>query len=135
MNLLKDEGKRHIQGGSNSSGSGRLRMLKKVEIWDRARCRKGGEYYGKRLEYERTGLRSKRNKIRANHAHMWQQFKNIIAPDLQLHHRWNVGSANYTGLALVEKDQHMRGFIDVIQILDGEITLFTEKKIRERRWY
>ena len=33
---------------------------------------------------------------------------------------------------VVEKDQHIHGFIDVIQILEGEITLFTEEEIKNR---
>jgi len=32
-------------------------------------------------------------------------------------------------LALVEKDQHMRGIIDVIEVLEGKITLLTEEAI------
>ena len=36
----------------------------------------------------------------------------------------------YRGLALVEADQHTHGFIDVIKILDGEITIFTEAELR-----
>jgi hypothetical protein len=66
------------------------------------------------------------------HGYYWRPYKNIIAPGSQLHHNWIPGTADYTGLALVEADQHMRGFIEVIQILEGKITLFTEKEIREQ---
>jgi hypothetical protein len=39
-------------------------------------------------------------------------------------------TANYDGVALVEAEQHMSGFLDVIQILAGTITLYTEEEIR-----
>jgi len=92
--------------------------------------RKGGKHYLKNLRCGSTGLRGERNRIRMKHRIRWRQHKNIIAPDSQLHHQWLSNTADYTGLALVEKDQHMHGIIDVIQILDGEITVFTEKELR-----
>ena len=94
--------------------------------------RKGGRRYAKKLEYEQTGLRGERNRIRRMHANRWWQYKNTIAPESQLHHQWRPESADYDGVALVEKDQHQHGIIDVIQILDGEITLLTEEEIKER---
>ncbi|MEA1957574.1 MAG: hypothetical protein U9N01_04385 [Euryarchaeota archaeon] len=92
--------------------------------------RRGGKYYEKHLENERIGLRGERNRIRKKHANMYRKYKNIIAPESQLHHQWRPESALYDGLALVEADQHMHGFIDVIQILEGEIKVFTEKELR-----
>lgn len=91
--------------------------------------RKGGIYYEYKLEYDRTGLRGERNRIRVKHANQYGQYKKIVAPESQIHHQWIWGTSNYTGVALVEKDQHMHGYIDVIQILDGEITLFAEKDL------
>jgi hypothetical protein len=93
-------------------------------------CRKGGRRYEKMLKYQTTGLRGERNKIRMKHSRQYKPYKDIIAPDSQLHHEWCPQSASYTGLALVEADQHMYGFIDVIEILAGKITLFTEEEIR-----
>ena len=93
--------------------------------------RKGGKYYKKKLIYDGTGLRYERNKIRAGHRRLWAVYKHIIAPGSQLHHEWLSGTADYNGVALVEADQHMHGIIDVIQILEGKITLLTEKEIRE----
>ncbi len=98
---------------------------------------KDGKYYRKTLKYRATGVNGERNKIRGNHRHAWLEFKKIIAPNSQFHHQWLPGSAEYSGLALVEADQHLHGIIDVIQILKGEITLFTEEEIRvqsEGRW-
>jgi hypothetical protein len=40
------------------------------------------------------------------------------------------GTAEHRGVALVEADQHMRGFVDVIEILEGEIRLPTEAEVR-----
>jgi hypothetical protein len=94
--------------------------------------RKGGKYYEKHLKYQHTGLPGERNKIRVKHANKWCQYKKIIAPDSQIHHEWVPETAEYLGVALVEKDQHMHGIIDVIKILDGEITLLTEEEIREQ---
>lgn len=95
--------------------------------------RKGGKYYKKHLKHEHIGLRGERNKIRTKHANRYRPFKQIIAPNSQIHHEWIPNTAEYAGVALVEKDQHMHGYVDVIKILDGKITLFTEKEIREQK--
>ena len=92
--------------------------------------RKGGKYYEHHRVYNSTGLQGERNRIRRKHAKHYQHFKHIIAPDSQLHHEWYPETANYRGVALVEKEPHQYGFIDVIQILEGEITLLTEGEIR-----
>ena len=103
----------------------------KVEAQNHERNRKGGRHYVKKLKYMTTGLQGERNKIRVNHAYKWRPYKNIIAPDSQIHHEWLPGSAEYRGVALVEKDQHMHGFVDVIKILNGKITLLTEEEVKE----
>lgn len=90
---------------------------------------KGGKYYKKMRLYEMTGLRHARSLIRRKHQKKWTPFKQIIAPESQIHHEWIPETANFRGVALVEADQHMHGFIDVIQILEGEITLLTEAEI------
>lgn len=79
----------------------------------------GGKYYIKRRTYNTTGLRGARNIIRKRDGNKWQHYKKIIAPDSQLHHQWVPATSEYDGLALVERDQHMHGFIDVVQILEG----------------
>ena len=101
-----------------------------VIAWMREQGRKGGKYYDKTLKYQRTDLRYKRNLVRHTHGIRWSVFKQIIAPESQLHHEWIPGTADYRGVALVEKNQHMMGYINVIQILEGEITLLTEAEIR-----
>ena len=93
---------------------------------------KGGKYYEKNLEYQHTGLRGERNNVRKKHGHKYRPFKQIIAPNSQIHHEWVPETAKYRGVALVEKDQHMHGFVDVIKILEGKITLLTEKEIVEQ---
>lgn len=94
--------------------------------------RKAGKYYKRSQMYKSKGLQGARHKIRIKHNAMWRQYKRFVAPHSQLHHNWRPQSALYDGLALVEADQHMHGFIDVIQILEGEITVFTEEELRER---
>lgn len=91
--------------------------------------RKGGMHYEKMLSSKRTGLPGKKNRIRAKHGNLYRPFKCIIAPNSQIHHEWIPGTGDFRGVALVEADQHLHGFIDVIQILEGEITLFTEAEI------
>lgn len=119
-------------------------LERRIEKWRRenptklkehgwAQNRKGGARYEKKKVYNRTGIPGARQKIRLRHGGKFHKFKKIIAPDSQIHHQWRQGSAKYDGVALVERDQHMRGFVNVIQILEGEITLFTEKEIRERQ--
>ena len=93
--------------------------------------RKSGRNYEKKVRYDYTGLQGERNCVRRGHRKRWQLYKQIIAPDSQLHHEWVPRTAEYNGLALVEKDQHQHGAIDVIEILDGEITVFTEQELQE----
>ena len=120
-----------------------LRRLEQTRQWNKAnpekvtkhhrdQCRKGGRDYLKKLEYRTTGLQGEREKIRMRHANHWWKYKKIIAPKSQIHHEWVPETADFRGVALVEKDQHMHGIIDVIQILDGVIGLFTEKEIWEQ---
>jgi hypothetical protein len=100
--------------------------------WRRKHNLKGGSHYEKTLRYKQTGIQGERERIRKRHQHRWRRYKNIIAPDSQLHHEWLPREKGYTGVALVEANQHMHGFIDVIKILKGTITLFTEREVRER---
>jgi len=92
--------------------------------------RKGGKRYEQHQTYMTTGVSGEKQAIRKNHAYKWRPYKRVIAPNSQTHHQWIPGTADYRGVALVEADQHLHGFIDVIQILEGEITLFTEAEIR-----
>jgi hypothetical protein len=64
------------------------------------------------------------------HAHQYKPYKDSIAPDSQIHHEWVPETAEYRGVALVEAEQHMHGFVDVIEILAGKITLLTEEEIK-----
>jgi hypothetical protein len=95
------------------------------------RNRRGGKHYVNHLKDKRTGLQGERNRIRTKHARQYRPFKDIIAPDSQIHHEWAPPTAKYTGLALVEANAHRHGIVDVIEILDGEIILLTEEEIRK----
>ena len=92
--------------------------------------RKGGKYYEYKKNYNATGLQGERNRIRNKHRHQYRRFKHIIAPTSQIHHEWIPGTTEYRGTALVETNQHQHGFIDVIRVLEGVITLPTEAEIR-----
>ena len=101
-----------------------------VQAQSREQGRKdGGGYKNKRL-YEMNGFPHARALVRCKHRRKWTPFKQIIAPKSQIHHEWIPGTADFRGVALVETDQHLHGYVDVIKILDGKITLLTEKEIR-----
>ena len=92
---------------------------------------KGGKYYEQAFSYKKSGAPYEKKIIRNKHSKKWRGYKQIIAPDSQIHHQWLPNTSKYSGIALVETNQHLHGFIDVIQILEGEITLLTEDEIRE----
>ena len=102
------------------------------EEQNKQRNQKGGKYYEKILSKNRTGLRGERGGVRHKHGQMYHPYKQIIDPEglTQLHHQWLPNTANYRGVALVEKEPHQHGYIDIIQILEGEITLLTEAEIK-----
>lgn len=103
----------------------------KVKVSKEKHNRKGGEYYEKRLEYNRTGLQGERRDIRNKHAKLYLVIKQAT-PNSVLHHEWLPGTAKYRGVALVDKEAHQNGIIEVIKILEGEITLLSEKEIAEQ---
>ena len=102
-----------------------------AKVSNQEQDRKGGRRYAKKLEYMHTGLQGDRNKVRYKHGRQYRPYKQIIAPDSQIHHEWIPNTSEYKGVALVEKDAHMHGFVDVIQIIDGEITLLTEEEVKK----
>ena len=106
----------------------------KMELKDHERNRRGGKYYKRKLAYLRVGVPGERHKIRVKHAKIWRKYKKIIAVDSVLHHEWVPGESGYRGIALVEKNQHQHGFIDVIEILAGKITLLLEEKRGSSEW-
>ena len=123
---------RHLAQSRESAKAYREQNIDKVIENHRQATRKGGKYYEKRLIYKQTGISGDKARIRMNHSRKWRPYKAIIARDSQIHHNWlNDGTAAYDGVALVEKDQHQHGIIDVIQILEGKITLLTEEEVRK----
>lgn len=102
----------------------------KVIIDHQEQSRKGGRRYDKNLVYKRTGIQGEKNSTRTKHAREYRPYKDIIAPDSQLHHEWKPNTSDYRGVALVEADAHQYGIVDVIEILDGEITLLTEEEVK-----
>lgn len=119
---------KQLQQGRNRFAQWRENKPEKVSANNHEKNRKGGKYYSHCLKYNSTGLSGKRHRIRIKHAVFYRPYKKIIAPESQIHHQWVPRTADYTGVALVEADQHRYGYIDVIQILEGEITLLTEEE-------
>ena len=119
----------HRKEGKEHARLQRLNNPNEAKANNQEGSRKGGKYYEKRLRYNRTGVQGMRGRVRGGHWRQYYAYKQIIAPESQIHHQWLPNTADYKGVALVEKEQHMHGFIDVIQILEGEITVFTEEEI------
>jgi hypothetical protein len=124
---------RNREQSRENSKKQREKYPEKVKAKNREMDRKGGKYYERKLEYDRRGLRKLRRRVRQKHAKQWRKYKDIIAPDSQIHHEWIDNTAEYRGIALVEATPHQYGVIDVIIILDGKITLLTEAKIIRRK--
>ena len=101
------------------------------KVFDQEKSRKGGKRYEQRRQHRMIGTPHEKDLVRHKHQNRWTPYKQIIAPEAQLHHEWLPKTSTYRGVALVEKNKHVHGFIDVIQILEGEITLLTEKEVRE----
>ena len=94
--------------------------------------RKGGKYYAHKQNYMKTGLQGERNIIRTKHQKQYYAIKQATSNSV-FHHEWIFGTARYRGVALVDKGAHENGIIKVIKVLEGKITLFTEKEIREQK--
>ena len=101
----------------------------KVKAKNQEGNRKGGKYYEKMLIYKRTGLPGERARIRMKHWKLYHTIKQAT-PNSQIHHEWIPGTAKYRGVALVEKEAHENEIIKVIKVLEGKITIFTEKEIK-----
>ena len=124
--------KKHPERHNATTKRWQERNPERIREIHREYCRKGGKYYEKSKIYKMTGLQGRRNRIRMRHGSKWRPYKRIVAPESQIHHQWRPGSARYDCVALVEKNQHQYGILEVIEVLEGGITLFTEKEVRER---
>lgn len=96
---------------------------------DREHNRKDGKYYDSHLKNNEIESHKERNKIRQKD---YRLYKNLITPAIEIHHEWILDTAKYRGVALVDKSKHRKGIIEIIKILKGEITLFTEIEIRNK---
>lgn len=129
LQLARERNRKHPEKVAANNQRYRGNHPEKVKAFSQESGCKGGKYYDKKLEYKRTGLQRERNIIRNVHANQYRKYKKIIASKSQIHHEWIPRTSNYNGMALVETDQHQHGIIDVIQILEGDITLLTEADI------
>ena len=90
---------------------------------NRKKQRKGGIYYEKKLRADQTGLRGERNRIRKKHAKRWRKYKGNWLTETQIHHEWIEGTAEYQGIAIVDKMEHQYGIINPIVILEGVVVI------------
>ena len=125
----RDWAKVHRKEANVISNRWRAANPDKVKADRQEVCHKGGKYYEKNLEYQRTGIPGERKRIRMKHGYMYRPYKQIVAPESQIHHEWIPDTADFRGVALVETNPHRYGIIDVIKVLEGGITLFAEKEI------
>ena len=103
----------------------------KVMGYNQEGSHKGGKRYAVKQKYQTTGLQGERHRVRTKHAKIYYNIKQAT-PNNVLHHEWIQGTAKYRGVALVDKEAHQNGIIKVIKILEGKITLFSEKEIAEQ---
>ena len=54
-------------------------------------CHKYGKRYQKHLGYMRSGLPGERHRIRIKHGKLWGRYKQIVAPESEIHHLWVPG--------------------------------------------
>ena len=131
LQQTRDWNKQHINEKKVIAKKWRECNPDKVKAHNQEGNRKGGKYYEKQLEYKTIGFQGERNHIRATHNYQYRAIKQAT-PNSVLHDEWIPGTAKYRGLALVEKVPHQNGIIKVIKVLEGQITAFTEKEIREQ---
>ena len=74
--------KANIRGKSWASNNPKKVKAKSAK-YNPGRNRKGGKYYEKSLNDNRTGLRGKRQSIRQKHAKLYQPLKQIIAQPVE----------------------------------------------------
>jgi hypothetical protein len=96
----------------------------KVKAKGREVSRKDGKYYAKKKIYKQTGISGERERVRMRDRYKYGKLMDLSG--LEIHHIWKDGTAEYTGIALVEAKAHRRGKIKVIKVLEGEIELFSE---------
>ena len=101
-----------------------IKYPEKAKALQRESCRKGGKHYEKRRERDKKGLRHERILIRNRHRKEFHEIKDTLAVEVELHHEWIGDTTEYRGMAFVEKVAHRNGIIDVILLLDGEITIY-----------
>lgn len=121
---------RHPEKAKEQMRAWKKNNPEKTIIHTREACRKGGNGYEHRRQYQMSGIPHEKELIRQKHQDSYRPFKRIIAPESQLHHEWIPSTSEYRGIALVETYQHRHGIIDPILILEGEITLLTEEEVR-----
>ena len=126
--MIKKYGKEAYDLMRKQSREWHYKHTDRVKVFNHETNRKGGRYYEKALAHANAGLPRERKAVRGRHQHQFRRLKRFFAQESEIHHQWTPGTAEYTGVALVEKDQHMHGIIDVIYVLDGEITLLTEDR-------
>lgn len=129
LQLANERNRKHPEKIADAARQYKAKYPEKAKAFRQESGCKGGKYYDKKLEYKRTGLQRERGIVRNVHATQYREYKQIIAPESQIHHEWIPKTPNYNGMALVETNQHQHGIIDVIQLLEGNITLLTEADI------
>jgi len=98
-------------------------LKKRIKEISMNQSRKGGKYYEHMLQYERIGLRRERKIVRNRHRLRWNKHKGNWFTETEIHHEWLEGTANYRGIAIVDKTEHQHGIINPIEILEGTVGL------------
>ena len=130
--MYGDRDEKAVKAMAEVHAAWRAAYPEKVKAVNAETNRKGGKYYDHKLEYNRTGLQHLRQLVRGLHNRIYAKYKHIIAPLSQIHHEWVPGTAKYAAVALVEAKPHQYGLIKPLIVLEGKITLMTEKEIKEQ---
>ena len=68
-----------------------------------------------------TEIQEERNRIRHEHYRRWKNYGKEFFQNVDIHHVWIEGTADYTGVAFVEREAHRRGIIRVVSIIRGKV--------------
>lgn len=118
-----EEYQRQLEDNKERTATWSRNNIKKVEEAKRERMNKGGKYYQNILKYNRSGIQKSRRKIRNRDARRWKKYKGNWLTETEIHHCWIPGTAQYNGIALVDKMEHQHRIINPIEILEGIIIL------------
>ena len=101
------------------------------------RMHKGGTHYEKEKEYNRTGLRGERHRIRCIHRKAYRLFKKFFGIDTNIHHEWIPGTAKYRSICVLEVEDHKDKMFEnpVLFFTNNQLVLRTNISEMDGKYY